>query len=94
MTNLIGQVGCITGFVALIIIGVSFGIGRFLDSYLGTQGIFTVVFMLGSFPVTLFAMVRVSLMLVARAQARVADMDTQESQEINETTSEKEEAHR
>lgn len=94
MTNLIGQVGCITGFVALIIIGVSFGIGRFLDNYLGTQGIITVVFMLGSFPVTLFAMVRVSLMLVARAQARVADMDTQESQEINETTSEKEEAHR
>ena len=94
MTNLIGQVGCVTGFVALIIIGVAFGVGRFLDSYLGTQGIFTVVFMLGSFPVTLFAMVRISLLLVARAQARVAEMDTEESHENNDKTSEKEEARR
>ncbi|MCB8984979.1 MAG: AtpZ/AtpI family protein [Ardenticatenaceae bacterium] len=93
MTNLVGQVGCVTGFVALIIIGIAFGAGRFLDNYLGTQGIFTVVFMLGSFPVTLFAMVRVSLLLVARAQDRIAGMDT-ESQENNETTSQEEEAHR
>jgi len=51
------------------------------------------LFMLGSFPVTLFAMVRVSLLLVARAQDRIAGMDT-ESQENNETTSQEEEAHR
>ena len=86
MTNLVGQVGCVTGLVALVIIGVSFGLGQFLDSYLGTRGIFTVVFMLGSFPVTLFAMVRLSLMMVARAQARVAEMDAKETQENNETT--------
>ncbi|MBK6328036.1 MAG: AtpZ/AtpI family protein [Chloroflexi bacterium] len=86
MTNLVGQVGCVTGLVALVIIGVSFGLGQFLDSYLGTRGIFTVVFMLGSFPVTLFAMVRLSLMMVARAQARVAEMDTKDTQENNETT--------
>ncbi len=86
MTNLVGQVGCVTGLVALVIIGVSFGLGQFLDNYLGTRGIFTVVFMLGSFPVTLFAMVRLSLMMVARAQARVAEMDTKDTQENNETT--------
>lgn len=86
MTNLVGQVGCVTGLVALVIIGVSFGLGQFLDNYLGTRGIFTVVFMLGSFPVTLFAMVRLSLMMVARAQARVAEMDAKETQENNETT--------
>ncbi len=86
MTNLVGQVGCVTGLVALVIIGISFGLGQFLDNYLGTRGIFTVVFMLGSFPVTLFAMVRLSLMMVARAQARVAEMDAKETQENNETT--------
>lgn len=86
MTNLVGQVGCVTGLVALVIIGISFGLGQFLDNYLGTRGIFTVVFMLGSFPVTLFAMVRLSLMMVARAQARVAEMDTKDTQENNETT--------
>ncbi|MBP6470323.1 MAG: AtpZ/AtpI family protein [Chloroflexi bacterium] len=86
MANLVGQVGCVTGLVALVIIGISFGLGQFLDNYLGTRGIFTVVFMLGSFPVTLFAMVRLSLMMVARAQARVAEMDTKDTQENNETT--------
>ena len=86
MTNLVGQVGCVTGLVALVIIGISFGLGQFLDNYLGTRGIFTVVFMLGSFPVTLFAMVRLSLMMVARVQARVAEMDTKDTQENNETT--------
>jgi F0F1-type ATP synthase assembly protein I len=93
MTNLVGQVGCVTGFVALLIIGVAFGAGRFLDSYMGTRGVFTVVFMLGSFPVTLFAMVRLSLMMVAKAQARMAEMDARKAKN-NDMTSEKEEAHK
>ncbi|MBK8984502.1 MAG: hypothetical protein IPM39_00230 [Chloroflexi bacterium] len=68
-----------TGFVALMIIGVAFGAGRYLDTTLETRGVFTVVFMLGSFPVTLFAMVRLSLMMVARAQARMAELDAKKA---------------
>lgn len=80
VANLVGQVGCLTGIVALVIIGISFAAGRFLDNYFGTQGVFTVVFMLGSFPITLFAMVKLSLYMVARAQKRVDDMEHKEKQ--------------
>lgn len=91
MANLVGQVGCVTGLVALVIIGVSFGLGRFLDNQFGTQGIFTVIFILGSFPVTLFAMVRLSLYMVAKAQSRVAEQEMQNQTEIENTG--KEETH-
>ena len=70
LTNMVSQVGCVTGIVALLIIGLAFGAGWLLDDVLGNERkIFTVIFMLGSFPVTLFAMVRISLWMVARAQA-------------------------
>lgn len=72
---MVGQVGCVTGIVAVGIIAIAFGIGRFLDNQLGTEGILTVVLMVGSFPVTLFAMVRISLTLVQRAQAQVERLD-------------------
>jgi F0F1-type ATP synthase assembly protein I len=88
VTNLVGQVGCLTGIVALVIIGVAFIAGRFLDNYFGTQGVFTVIFMLGSFPITLFAMVKISLHLVAKAQKELNS--SQEEQSESETT-EKEE---
>ncbi len=91
MANLVGQVGCVTGLVALVIIGVSFALGRFLDNQFGTQGIFTVIFILGSFPVTLFAMVRLSLYMVAKAQSRVAEQEMQNQTEIENTG--KEETH-
>lgn len=86
MANLVGQVGCVTGLVAIIIIGVAFGAGWLLDDFLGNERrIVTVLFMLGSFPVTLFAMVRVSLFLVQRAQERVeaiaaSDQNSQEKE--------------
>ncbi len=87
MANLVGQVGCVTGIVALVIIGIAFGAGRLLDAYLGVQGIFTVIFLLGSFPITLFAMVRLSLYMVAKAQNRVAEMKAQQNQESTQSTS-------
>lgn len=72
LTNLVGQAGCVTGFVALFIIGVAFGAGWLIDGWLGNERkIFTVLFMLGSFPVTLYAMVRISLWMVARAQESI-----------------------
>ena len=67
---MVGQIGCVTGIVALLIIGLAFGAGWLLDDMLGNERkIFTVIFMLGSFPVTLYAMVRISLTMVGRAQA-------------------------
>jgi hypothetical protein len=94
MANLVGQVGCVTGLVALLIIGISFALGQYLDNLFDVRGIFTVIFMLGSFPVTLFAMVRLSLYMVAKAQARVALLEQQEQARTQaKLTSEKEETN-
>jgi F0F1-type ATP synthase assembly protein I len=68
LTGLVGQIGCVTGFVSILIVGAAFAVGRFLDSTLGTGGIFTVLFMIGSFPITLYAIVRISLASLKRAQ--------------------------
>ena len=79
MANMVGQVGCVTGIVALLIIGLAFGAGWLLDDMLGNERkIFTVIFMLGSFPVTLFAMVRISLWMVGRAQASFERIEAEE----------------
>ena len=64
----VGQIGCVTGFASIIIIGAAFAAGRFLDSWLGTEGIFTILFLLGSFPITLYVIVRISLFALKRAQ--------------------------
>ena len=67
--NLVGQVGCVTAFVAIFIIAIAFGIGWFLDDLMGNERKFiTVIMLLLSFPVTLYAMVRVSMFIVGRAQ--------------------------
>ena len=79
LTNMVGQVGCVTGIVALLIIGLAFGVGWLLDDVLGNERkIFTVIFLLGSFPVTLFAMVRISLWMVGRAQANIERIEAEE----------------
>ncbi len=68
-----------TGFVALIIIGLAFGAGWFIDDFLGNERkIFTVIFMLGSFPVTLYAMVRLSLWMVAKANRTLEQINQEE----------------
>ena len=67
--NLVGQVGCVTAFVAIIIIAIAFGIGWFVDDLMGNERKFaTVIMLLLSFPVTLYAMVRVSMLIVGRTQ--------------------------
>lgn len=79
LTNTVGQVGCVTGIVALLIIGLAFGAGWFLDGYLGNERkIFTVIFLLGSFPVTLYAMVRISLWMMAKANRTVEQISTED----------------
>lgn len=79
LTNTVGQVGCVTGIVALLIIGLAFGAGWLLDGYLGNERkIFTVIFMLGSFPVTLYAMIRISLWMVAKANRTVEQITSED----------------
>lgn len=76
MANLVGQVGCVTGLVALIIIGAAFGAGWFIDDWLGNERkVVTMIFLLGSFPVTLYSMVRISLFMLQRAQEQVAALE-------------------
>jgi F0F1-type ATP synthase assembly protein I len=64
LAGIIGQVGCIT----VIIVGLALGAGLLLDRFLDTRPIFTILFMVGSVPVTLYVIVRVSLYAAARAQ--------------------------
>lgn len=86
MANVVGQVGCVTGLVAIGIIAIAFGAGWYLDNLMGNERrIATILFLLGSFPVTLFAMIRISLFLVGRAQKQIetimaSDQNSQEKE--------------
>jgi F0F1-type ATP synthase assembly protein I len=84
--GLVGQIGCVTGFASILIIGLAFAVGRFLDSLLETSGIFTILFLLGSFPITLYVIVRISLWALAKAQKSLAGDD--ESIDEEKTTTE------
>jgi F0F1-type ATP synthase assembly protein I len=69
---MVGQIGCVTAFAAIAIIAIAFGIGWFLDDLMGNERrIMTIIMLLASFPVTLFAMVRLSLFMLGRAQQQV-----------------------
>lgn len=77
LTNLVGQIGCVTGIVSLLVIALAFGIGWALDDLMGNERrIMTIIFLLGSFPITLFAMVRISLWMLGRAQDATAEPKT------------------
>ena len=86
LANTVGQAGCATGIVAIIIIALAFGIGWFLDDLLGNERRFlTIAFLLLSFPVTLFVMVRISLFILGRAN-RQAEQIEQEKYEKKDDT--------
>lgn len=83
--GLISQIGCSTSLASIIIIAAAFGAGWFLDNTLGTNGIFTVLFLVGSFPVTMYVILRLALATAARAQ-RLTGSDQQKDQEHEEKT--------
>ena len=68
LANMVGSIGCVTSLASFAIIGVAFGIGMWLDNVLGTRPILLFVALLGSFPITLYVIVRLSLSAMARAQ--------------------------
>jgi hypothetical protein len=82
MANLVGQAGCVTAFVAIIIIAIAFGIGWFLDDLMGNERkIMTVLLLLLSFPITLYAMFRIGLAMVGRTQERFDKMNQDNKEE-------------
>ena len=90
LAGLVGQIGCVTGLAAILIIGVTFGLGRLIDSWLGTDGIVTILFLIGSFPITLYVIVRISMFALKRAQppasgSQGGDQDNPEATEEEES---------
>ena len=63
------QVGC----VSVLIIGLALGAGLLLNEFLGTQ-IFTVLFILGSFPLVIYVTMRVAV----RAQRQLTSTPSTE----------------
>ncbi|MDJ0755674.1 MAG: hypothetical protein QNJ45_19265 [Ardenticatenaceae bacterium] len=88
LVNTVSQIGCIVGVVAIVIIGVSFGVGWYIDGLLGNDDRkwVTIILMLGSFPVSLYAMIQISLRTLARANARAEALEA--SKEKSEAQSE------
>lgn len=78
--GLISQIGCITSFASVIIIAVAFFAGQFLDRSFETNGLFTVLALVGSFPVTLYVIVRIAMSHMARAQ-HLLDVNKEDDQE-------------
>ena len=77
LASIAGQVGCLT----LVIIFVALFAGLWLDRYLDTKPLFTIVFLIGSVPVTLFLMFRV----VRATTSRIKPLQDTKSNTISTT---------
>lgn len=65
LASVMSQVGCVT---VVIVIGALL-LGLWADSQFNTKPLFTIVFLLGSIPVSLYSLVRVALSTAAQFQA-------------------------
>lgn len=74
LASIAGQVGCLT----LVIIFVALFAGLWLDRYFETKPLFTLVFLIGSVPVTLFLMFR----MVRAATSRIKPVQNLETTKI------------
>ena len=70
--------------VVILIIGVSLGLGLLLDKWLETDRLFTLLFILGSIPLTLTAVYKISMATVSRIQAD-AELQNDKSEEETAT---------
>jgi magnesium-transporting ATPase (P-type) len=75
IAGIIGQIGCLT----VIIITIALIAGLYLDRFLDTGRLFTLLFVVGSVPITLYVTVRVSLTAVARIQQPNSTGNTEEN---------------
>ena len=62
LASVVSQVGCVT--VAVVLGALVAGLG--LDRFLETRPLFTILFLLGSIPVSLYLLVRIALSAVAQ----------------------------
>jgi hypothetical protein len=81
MVNLASQIGCMMSASAVIVIGLAFGAGYLLDRYFDTGNVLTIIFLVGSFPVTLFAMIQIGLRMQMRMQRQMEAMKKRQAQE-------------
>lgn len=80
VANMVGQVGCTVSIASFAIIGLFFGLGYLLDSFLGTAPYIMLAAVILSFPVTLYAIVRLSLGALERAN-RIQERIKREQEE-------------
>lgn len=81
MVNLASQIGCMMSASAVIVIGLAFGAGYLLDRYFDTGNVLTIIFLVGSFPVTLFAMIQIGLRMQMRMQQQMEAIKKRQAQE-------------
>ncbi|MCB8949781.1 MAG: AtpZ/AtpI family protein [Ardenticatenaceae bacterium] len=81
MINMASQVGCMMSGAAVLVIGLAFGAGYLLDRLFDTGNILTIIFLVGSFPVTLFAMIQIGLRMQMRMQKQLDAMKKQAQKE-------------
>jgi magnesium-transporting ATPase (P-type) len=75
LASVVGQVGCLVVFIVFIALGA----GILIDRFLGTTGLFTILLMVGSVPVALYLTVRMSLTAMSRAQIKMEEQKTAET---------------
>lgn len=74
LASMMSQVGCVT---VVIVIGALL-LGLWVDSQFDTKPLFTIVFLLGSIPVSLYSLVRVALSTAAQFQAETKTEEKKE----------------
>lgn len=79
LASVVGQVGCLVVFIVFLALGA----GILLDKLLNTKALFTVLLMVGSVPVALYMVVRISLTAVARAQNKLAKQADESEEETS-----------
>jgi F0F1-type ATP synthase assembly protein I len=74
LVTVVGQVGCLT---PLILLGALFA-GLWLDRQFGTKPLFTILFIVGSAPVSVFVLYRIVRMATAKLKTDNQDKKTEE----------------
>lgn len=90
MINMASQIGCMMSAAAVIVIGLAFGAGYLLDRIFDTGNILTIIFLVGSFPVTLFAMIQIGLRMQMRMQRQMEALKKKQAQEETQLAQEEE----
>ena len=74
LATVVGQVGCLT---PIIILGALFA-GLWLDRQFETKPLFTILFIVGSAPVSVFVLYRIVRMATAKLKTNDQDKNTEE----------------